>query len=270
VRALCQLNAQVGSLERSFKTSALPAYSTKATSCTALDLRYDLGLVAALLGLAVAAIGFVWMMSRSRRAASAGAPWPIRRAMDATARWLDARLPGRTGLTPRVRGGYLATLSATLVFAGAVGAVALWTSHERSEQLQTYETATAALKSFQLPSSIRRVPDTCGSTVCAVSTLNPPQVGPMLRRLLHGASIPALTAFLPCGGPCPVTMVGHFDGALATGIAFWKFGVTRDGKVPNGATPLRPGTRARPGVPYAYFLGSEVYIDTIDPREDDD
>ena len=249
---------------------------TKAVSCAALDLRYDLGLAGALLGLVIVVAGFAWLMRRSRRAALAGTPWPIRRTMDASARWLDRRLPGgRTGTAPRLRGGFLAVLGAILLAIAVSGAVSRWKNYERSRAVHTYEVATAGLAASKLPPTIRRGAAAgawadCGSTICAASKLNPPQVEPILRRLLHGGPMPAITNLIPCVSPCPLSVFGHYDGSWAIGIAFWKLVVVRDGRVPKGAIPARRAVRPRPGVPYAYFLGTDVSISTIDPRQNAD
>lgn len=277
-RTLCQVNAQVQSLMQSVsgKVGPLSGLPTKAVSCAALDLRYDLGLAAALLGLVIVAAGFARLMRRSRRAALAGTPWPIRRTMDATARWLDRRLPGgRTGTAPRLRGGFLAVLGAIMLAIAVSGAVSLWNNYERSRAIHTYEVATAGLAAAKLPPTIQRGAAAgawmdCGSTVCAASNLNPPQIEPTLRRLLHGGAMPAITNLIPCVSPCPLSVVGHYDGTGAIAIAFWKLVIVRDGIVPRGAIPARRGVRPRRGVPYAYFLGTDVSISTIDPRQNDD
>jgi hypothetical protein len=269
-RAVCQVNAQFGSIERLLTTNVgpLPGLPTKAPSCTALDLRYDLGLGTALSGLAMILVGFVLAIRRGRRAADAGRPWPLRRAMDATATWLDVHLPGSRGRsTPRLRGGYLAALSAILVILAVSGAISWWNGYQRSERVHTYETATAALTTERLPPNIQRVAGPCGDTICATSALNPPQLDRELRHLLNGAPMPPLTAMVPCPGPCPVTLFGHFDGAVAIADAFWNLVVVRNGKVRKGAIPARRGVRARRGVPDAYYLGSTILIDTIDPRQ---
>ena len=273
-RTVCQVNAQVQSFMQSVsgKVGRLPGLPTKATSCAALDLRYDLGLVGALVGLVIAMAGFVWLMRRSRRAARSGAPWPIRRTLDAAARWLDARLPGnRYGAEPRIRGGFLAGLGVVLVVAAVGGAVSVWDGYQRSQQIHGYEAATTALTALQLPHGLQREPaGACGDeTVCARSSLNPPQIGPFLRHLLDGAPNPSATAAIPCAGPCPVVIYGHYDGALTVGIAFWHLLIVRDGKPPRGAIPARPSIPARAGRPAAYFLGSDIDIGTVDPRQSD-
>jgi hypothetical protein len=272
-RTLCHLDEQVRTFEQSLaaQVGPLPGPAAKAVSCASLDLRYDLGLVAALLGLAITLGGFLWLTCRSRRAARVGAPWPIRRAMDAAAGWIDAHLPGGHARSqPRLRGGFLAILTAILVAIAVGGAISLWNSHQRSERIYTYETATAALAALPLPVGLQREsPAACGDTVCARSNLTPPQLDPMLRALLHGTPNPAITDLIACPASdrCPVTAFGHFDGALAVGNAFWHLLVVRDGKPPKGAIPVHPTLHLRPGRAYAYWFGSDVYIGTIDPRQ---
>ena len=269
-RTLCHLTAQIHSFEQALttQTGALPGLPAKATSCAAVDLRYALGLVAALLGLAIVAVGFAWLMRRSRRAAVSGAPWPIRRAMEATAGWLDARMPGRrTKSPPRLRGGFLAVLSVILIAVAVSGTVSLWQSHQRSVQMHTYLTATAALTTVKLPLGLRRTSD-CGDTVCASSRLTPSQLEPMLRRLLHGGPAPALAALIACiPGRCPVTVYGHYDGALAVGDAFWHLLIVRNGKPPKGAVPIHPDVPPRAGHPAGYWYGSDIMIGTVNPQQ---
>jgi hypothetical protein len=264
VRSVCQINAQIRSLMESVAKTP-----RSFASCSSLDLRYDLGTAAAVLGLLIVAVGFVCLMRRSRRAGLAGASWPIRRVMDASARWLEACLPGgHSGSRPRLRGGYLALLSVTVGVVVVVGAVSLWHSHERSERIHAYDTATAALAALELPSSVERTADVCGDPVCGRSSLSPPQVEPMLRRLLNGAPNP-VSALLPCAGRCPVVIYGRFKGSLAVGVAFWHLLIVRHGEPPKGAIPVRPGTAVRPGHPYAYYLGSEINIGLVNPDEND-
>jgi hypothetical protein len=273
-RALCQLNAQVVSFNRSLGGNAgSPSLPTKAVSCASFDLRYDLGLAAALLGLAIVVVGFGWLTRRSRRSARAGAPWPLRRKMDAAALWIDARLPGRGGGSqPRLRGGFLTALSALLIVAAVVGGDALWNSYQRSEQIQTYETATTALAAVRLPTGLHKeAPTTCEDTVCARSDLWPAQVAPTLRKLIDGAPM-SLIPDEPCpaANRCPVTLIGHYDGALTIAIAFWRLVQIRHGEPPKGAIRIHPRVRVTRADPYRdYWYGSEIYIGTIDPQQSD-
>jgi hypothetical protein len=271
-RTVCHLSAELHSFDESLiqQTGPLPGLSAKATGCAFLDLRYALGLVAALLGLLIVAAGFVWLMRRSRRAAASGTPWPVRRTMEAAASWIDARVPGgRAGSAPRLRGGYLAVLSVLLVVVAIGGAVSLWQSHQRSAQIHSYVVATAALTALKLPAGLQRTA-ACADTVCASSRLSPGQLAPILRRLLDGAPIPAVTALIPCPvGRCPVTVYGHFDGSVVVGNAFWHLLVVRNGKPPKGAVPLHPGLRVRAGHAYGYWYGSDVMIGTINPQQSD-
>jgi hypothetical protein len=265
-RDFCHFNAEAVSFEQSFKSVGLRGLPAKAPSCSALDLRYDLGLAAALLGLVIAAVGFVYLMRRSWRANALGTPWPVRRAMDAAARWLDARVPGANS-QPRLRGGYLACFSAVVLAAAVLGAGSLWQSHQRSQQARAYALARAALPSLQLPPVLKRVTGSCGGgEICAQSTLNPPQLESILRHLLHGAPRPELRALLPCPGACPVTIYGQFDGVPVVGDAAWHPVVVRNGKPPKGAVPAFYRRRPRPGRPRLWERGSEVSIGLIAPR----
>jgi hypothetical protein len=77
------------------------------------------------------------------------------------------------------------------------------------------------------------------------------------------------TDLIGCAGPCPVTIYGHYDGEIAIAIADWHFNITRDGHLPEGATPARADLTPRPGHPYIYFLGSDITIELADPNPND-
>jgi hypothetical protein len=274
--SLCQLAGQLQSFDQSLSNSvgSLPAFRPPViTTCGSANLRYDGGLIAALVGLALAIGGLAWLMRRSRRSARQGAPWPVRRRMDAAANWLDVRLPrARTGSQPRLRGGFLSVLAVLVVVVAVGGLIWQWDSYQRSQQIQTYETANAVLAAIKLPPDMKHAPGPCQFTVCATSRQSPAQIGPFLRRLLHGAPAPAVNALLcpiPIQGNCPVTIYGHFHGAVAFGDALQNLIVIRNGKPPKGAVPIHPNLHSRPGQPVGYWYGSQVTIDAIDPRQTD-
>jgi hypothetical protein len=190
--------------------------------------------------------------------------------MDAAALWIDARLPGRSdGPQPRLRGGFLTALRMLLIVVAIVAGGSLWNSYQRSNQLRTYETATTALAAVQLPGWLHEGPATCGDTVCATSVRRPAQVAPTLRTLIHGVSLTRLD--IPCvaANRCPIALIGHYDGALTIGTVFWGFLAIRHRKPANGAIPLHPNLHVKPGQARGYWYGSDVYIDTIDPRSSD-
>ncbi len=275
LRAFCQLRAQLAAFDGALtkSTGPLPEFKPPPAlpGCTAINLRYDLGLVTALVALVVTAVGLLFLMVRSRNAAAAGSAWPVRRRMDAAAAWLDARLPGRRpGSPPRLRGGFLAVLSLVLLVVAGAGGASLWNSYKRSEQIQTYETANALLAAIKLPPGMKHAPGVCQFTVCATSSQSPAQIEPFLRRVLHGGPIPALSNLLACPlNACPVTIYGQFHGTLAFGDALRNLIVVRNGKPPKGAIPVHPNLHAHRGQPVGYWFGSQVTIDAIDPRQPD-
>jgi len=273
---LCQFTAQFQSFTHALTKSVgpLPSHpllSGAPAGCASLDLRYDLGLAVALAGAATVLVSFICLLRRGRRAAAAGTPWPIRRAFDAAASWLDRRLPGdRVAAKPRIRGGFLAILATALLLVAVSAGTAWWQSYRSSEQTNAYLTAYHALPSITLPTTIEREPSSsCGEEVCGHSPVNPPQLEHTLEAAVHGTPDAFVTDLVGCAGPCPITIYGHYDGVIAIASAFWHFDVTRDGYLPKGATPARPGLTPRPGHPYAYFLGSDIIIELANPDQND-
>jgi hypothetical protein len=248
-----------------------PSLSGAPAGCAAFDLRYDLGLIVALLGAASALVGFICLLRRSRRAGAAGTPWPIRRRFDATASWLDRRIPGgEVDAKPRLRGGFLAVLVTAALVLAVLAGVSRWQHYRNSEQAAAYLNAYHALPNIRLPATIKREPSSsCGGEVCGHSPLNPPGLKRMLEVLVHGTPNSLITDLTGCAGPCPVTIYGHYDGEVAIATAFSHFNVTRDGHLPKGAIPVRADLTPRRGRPYAFFLGSDITIELADPDQND-
>lgn len=252
-RTFCHALATIGSLlPRGLRTTA---------NCAPFDSRYDWGLAIALIGLLAVIVGGAGLARRSDRAARAGCPWPLRRATRSAAGWVDAHLPGTKRSEPRLRPGYLTALAAILTTVAVGAGLSAWSDHRRAQHLGAYNETEHVLVSLRLPSSIGRdLSRSCGAPVCGHSRLSPPQLEPALRRLLHAAPNPTLTALLPpCAGPCPVTLDGHLNGYPVVAIAFWHPLPVKHQRPPSGALsfPHRGG--------HLFYLGSDVTIDAVSP-----
>ncbi len=259
VRSLCHVFASGDALLKGVGGSTPPTVP----NCTSPDVLYNLGRLMVLVGSAAALVAILALARRGRRAAVAGAPWRTRRATDSVARWLDARLPGRTHSQPRLRGGYLLGLAAALAVVGVTSGASAWQSHRQAAKLHAYNIANAALADLRLPAAIEREPSsTCGSPVCARSQLMPPQVEPYLLHLLSGTPEPALSRLLGCAGPCPINVQGQIDGYPVVAIAFWHLLIVRHGKPPKGAIPDPSGHRE------VFYRGSDIYIGPASPNPD--
>jgi hypothetical protein len=248
-----------------------PSLSGAPAGCASFDSRYTFGLAVALVGTATVVVGYISLMRRSRRAAMSGTPWPIRRAFDAAASWLDRRLAtGDANPTPHIRGGLLAVLASVALLGAGSASVAWWQHYRSSQQTAAYLSAYKALPSVTLPRAVKReTSSSCGAEVCGRSRLNPPQLEHALETLVHGKTNSLVTGLAGCAGPCPITIYGRYDGEMAIAIAFWHLTITRDGHLPKHATPARAGLTPRPNHPYAYFLGSDITVELADPDAND-
>jgi hypothetical protein len=143
----------------------------------------------------------------------------------------------------------------------AIGAIlSTLRDHREAQDLRAYETTQRAPRALGLPSAIRREFNGCGGAVCGYSTLTPPQLKPILARLLDAAPDAALARALPCLGPCPTLLRGHLHGYPVTADIFWHLIVVRHGRPPEGALPAPHGRG------HLFYLGSDINISAVQPE----
>ena len=234
-------------------------------ACRSANVLSLVGYATVTFGALVLLISSFLLLRRGARAAAAARPWPLHRATDTAARWIDARLPGRRGGAPRVRGGVLLMLLVVVVFAGVLYGIAALHKHQRAELLTSYRQAVATVAHRTFPAGIERSPESScfqGDTACGYSTLNPPQLFDDLRQVVGGDGAVVSAGPGDCDLQrtplCALTAVGHIDGFRVTAIAFWR-GPILHRRPPRAAVPFTLGHS------HLYYLGSTVHVSVNEP-----
>ena len=261
-RTLCHGLVAINSL-----TSSLTGVREAQLSCSSLDAKYHLGLALALGGLAAAIVAGVGLARRSRQAARAGDPWPWRRAASAAAAWIDARLPGQRHGKPRLRAGYITAMAVVLAAVAVGAAQSAVRNDQRTQQLHSYDKAQRTLATLTLTSAIQRnSSSSCGSPICGYSRLPPPQLKPILERLLDATPDTSLTRILPCPatltGHCPTLLRGQVQGYPVLADTFWHLVVVKHGRPPEGSILIPSGHG------HLFLFGSDINISAVEPKTD--
>ena len=250
--SLCVIASQAAASMSAAHVPGLIAFDSarlgSSAACAAANHAYVEGRVVESLGFGVALIAGAWLWRRGRRAAAAGSPWRLRRAL--------ARIGGT-----RLRPGYIvALLALCALFAGGAIVSAVHNAQQR-DQDHAYALARTRLATLALPASITRAtPSTCGAAVCAHSKDLPPQLEPELEQLVHGKPNTTLGQLLPCPVNCPVNVYGRIGGYPVIATVFWHVIVVRTGPPPAGAIRLPRGHGQ------LFYLGSDVYLDAVQPN----
>lgn len=137
-----------------------------------------------------------------------------------------------------------------------------WRNHAAAEEQRAYARARADLAALVLPVELtRHATPSCTpgvNNLCAVCDMSPAQIEPMPENLLHGRSESVLCFAGPFGDPCPV--LGEIVGYPVSGFATHRvFFVGRD-RIPRGAVPVTPGSRA-------FTKGTDIAILIGPPRD---
>ena len=170
----------------------------------------------------------------------------------------------------RLRRRYAIALGILIAAITVSAIVSVLRNHQRAEQIHTYQAVQHKLATLELPGAIQRKPSgTCAEPVCAYTRLTPPQVVPVLTRLINVKPDKALERVPLCPtdalhGHCPTILRGRVDGYPVIGTIFWHLMIVKHGELPSGARLVR-GSRLHGDL---VLLGSDIEASAVSPAAD--